>query len=354
MTITNFGGTRREMMRFGLATLLGAAAVGRIGGAPAASAQDGAPAFPALPELPAAAERAGGPLQVAATTTIVADLVAQIGGGRVQVVTIMPPNADPHDFEPAPQDLAAVEGAAIVFAIGLGFDAATTDLIAGAAPDATLVFLSDGVEAHDAEHAHGAEAEAEEEGDDHDHDDDHGAVDPHIWFDPTLVVTMVATVGTALMAADPEGAPDYLARLTAYQANLATLDQEIAARVALVPAEQRKLITNHDAIAYYAERYGLEIVGTVIPGLDTRSEPSAKEIADLIETIEAGGVRVIFAENTVGAGLAEELAAQAGIEMVDTLYTDSLGVAGSGAETYIAMMQMNTLTIVDALLAAGA
>jgi zinc/manganese transport system substrate-binding protein len=335
--------TRRRAVT-GVAALAAAFAVHGV--ADRARAQASAvPPFEALPALPDAPEREGGALRVAATTTIVADLVRQIGGARVDVATIMPPNADPHDFEPAPKDIAAVEDVALVFAIGLELDVATTDLIMGAARNAELVTVTDGIETLEL----GEDAHADEDEDAH---DDHDG-DPHVWFDPTRTMVMADRIASALTAIDPDGADDYATRLAAYRANLDALDVAIAERVALVPEDRRKLITNHDAIGYYAARYGLEIVGTVIPGLDTRSEPSAKEIAALIDLIEAEGVRVIFAENTVSAGLAEELAAQAGITVVDTLYTDSLGAEGSGVETYIAMMEWNTIAIVDALLAAG-
>ncbi|MGH2561898.1 MAG: metal ABC transporter substrate-binding protein, partial [Thermomicrobiales bacterium] len=173
--------------------------------------------------------------------------------------------------------------------------------------------------------------------------------DPHVWFDPTRVKTMVANIAADLSALDADGAPSYEARLATYQANLDQLDIAISERIELVPVERRKMVTNHDALRYFAERYGLEIVGTVIPGIDTRAEASARDIADLLEVIDEAQVPAIFAENTTNPELAEELAAQAGITIVDDLYTDSLGDADSGANTYIGLMQTDTRLIVEAL-----
>jgi ABC-type Zn uptake system ZnuABC Zn-binding protein ZnuA len=173
--------------------------------------------------------------------------------------------------------------------------------------------------------------------------------DPHVWFDPTRVKVMVANIRDGLASVDRDGAVGYQARLEAYEQSLDQLDQEIEDRISLIPPDRRVLVTNHDALEYFAERYGLEIVGTVIPGLDSRAEPSAKEIASLIERIEETGVKVIFTENTVSPALADSLASDAGIKVAPELYTDSLGDEGSGADTYIGLMQTDTDIIVENL-----
>ncbi len=315
----------------------------RAGGVGAQSDSAVFPEFPPLASLPEIPERAEGPLKVMATTGIIGDMVSQIGGSRLDAQTILPANADPHEFEPAPQDIAKVSGAAVIFVHGLELDSWSEAIIENSDGGFTVVTVTDGIEA--VERNGGEEHEHEHEGDDHDHH-----LDPHVWFDPAKAAQMAANIAAGLTAADPEGTDAYAARLAAYQQQLSELDQQIAERVALIPEENRKIITNHEALGYYADRYGLVIVGTVIPGLSAGSEPSAKEIADLLETIEREGVKAIFAENTVSSGLAEELAAQAGINVVDTLYTDSLGEPSSGAETYIGLMQFDTRAIVEALM----
>jgi ABC-type Zn uptake system ZnuABC Zn-binding protein ZnuA len=322
------------------ALLAGASAALLLGRAGRAAAQSAAfPPFPALQPLPDIAARTDGPMKVMATTGIIGDLVAQIGGGRLDVQTILPANADPHEFEPAPQDIAKVSGAAIVFVHGLGLDAWSEAIIENADGGFSLVTVTEGIETveRNADHEHG------------DGEGDHDG-DPHVWFDPTKTAQMAANIAAGLTAADPEGADGYAARLAAYQQQLTELDQQIAERTALIPDANRKIVTNHESLGYYADRYGLTIVGTVIPGLEADAEPSAKEIATLLETIEREGVKAIFAENTVSPGLAQELASAAGISVVDTLYTDSLGEPGSGADTYIGLMQFDTQAIVEALI----
>jgi len=287
--------------------------------------------FPALSSLPDATFRTDGPLSVVATTPILADITRQIGGQRLDVTSLLPPNADPHDFEPSPRDLVAIDSTALIVEHGLQLDAWAGDMIANAEAGAPVVVATTGVPTI------ATDEESFTDG------------DPHVWFDPTNVKIMVDNITAALIAADPEGTTSYEARRDAYKAQLDTLDAAIAQQIATIPAERRKLVTNHDAFGYYVARYGLTFVGSVIPSLDTRAEPSAKETAEMIEKIKAEGVPVIFTEATLNPELEEELAKQAGVTVVANLYGDSLGEAGSGADTYIGMMETNSRSIVEGL-----
>lgn len=289
------------------------------------------PPFGSPVALPTAAPRSDGPLRVVASTTILADLAHQIGGDRAEVRSLLPANVDPHDYEPSPSDVIAIEEADLVILHGLHLDTWADPLVEASMTKAPVIVATAGIPTLGTD------------------DKQFGEGDPHVWFDPTRVETMVTTIEAALANVDPDGASAYQARRDAYVAELAALDTEIAARIELIPAERRVLVTNHDALAYYADRYGLTIVGTVIPGLDSRTEPSAKEIANLIEQIQESGVRVVFAENTVSPVLADALASDAGIRVAPELYTDSLGEPGSGADTYIGLMQTDTKTIVENL-----
>lgn len=291
----------------------------------------GFPPFSALQPLPGAEPRESGPLKVVASTPIIADLVRQVGGDRVQVESILPANADPHDFEPKPDDIIKVEDAQAIFTHGLHLDDWAKDLIENSGTSAPVYVTTHGIQTL---------ASNEEEFD---------QGDPHVWFDPARVQTMVGNITNGLGAVDPEGADSYQQRATAYQSQLSQLDQEIKDRINIIPANQRKLVTNHDALSYYANRYGLTVVGTVIPGMDTRSEPSAKDVAALVDTIQKEHVKAIFAENIVSPKLAEELANEAGVKVVDDLYSDNLGEAGSDADTYMGLMQTDTRLIVEAL-----
>ncbi|MGH2551991.1 MAG: metal ABC transporter substrate-binding protein, partial [Thermomicrobiales bacterium] len=244
-----------------------------------------------------------------------------------------------------PADIAKVEEASVVFVHGLGLDHWVEDIIDNAGGDVTVVTVTDGITT--VNRAEGEEHKEDSDEAEHDHE-----TDPHVWFDPTKTAQMVANIAAGLTAADPDGANDYAARLAAYQQELTALDTQIAERIALIPDANRKIVTNHDALGYYADRYGLTIIGTIIPSLDTQAEPSAKEVSELLDLIKNQGVTVIFAENTVSPKLAEELAGEAGITVVDTLYSDSLGDADSGAATYIELMQSDTIKIVEALIGA--
>jgi zinc/manganese transport system substrate-binding protein/manganese/iron transport system substrate-binding protein len=281
--------------------------------------------------LPGAAPRTGGPLKVVASTPILADLARQIGGARVDVTSILPPNADPHDFEPKPDDLVKVEGASLIVEHGLHLDTWASDIIKNAGSSAPTVVATKGVQTISSNEA------------------DYSEGDPHVWFDPRNVNTMVDNMAAALVAVDPEGTSSYEARRDAYKAQLDQLDQAIAEQIATIPTERRKLVTNHDAFAYYVARYGLTFVGAVIPSLDSRAEPSAKDTAELIDKIKAEGVPAIFTEASINPKLEEQLAKEAGVKVVANLYGDNLGEAGSGADTYIGMMETDTRLIVEAL-----
>ncbi len=298
---------------------------------PATASPTSFPPFPPMPSMPQAKPRDGGPLKIVATTPIIADLVRQIGGERVDVDSLLPNNADPHEFEPAPQDLVKLARADAIFVHGLHLDAWSQQLIKHSDTKAPVFVATEGVKTLASD------------------EDEFKQGDPHVWFDPIRVKTMVGDIAADLSKIDPDGASSYDQRLAAYRSSLDQLDREIAARIALIPPDQRKLVTNHDALRYYAERYGLTIVGTIIPGMDTQAEPSARDIGALVKKIKDEHVKAIFAENTVSPKLAKQLATQAGVAVVDDLYTDSLGGPDSGADTYIGLMETDTRLIVEAL-----
>jgi ABC-type Zn uptake system ZnuABC Zn-binding protein ZnuA len=310
----------------------GLVSIGLIIGGSSAHAQTATPSTnaPVLPPMPDASPRSGEPVTVVATTPILADIVKQIGGDRVVVESLLPANADPHDFEPKPADIVKLEDADLIVEHGLMLDEWAADLVISAGNEEVVV-ATDGVPT----------LPTNEEG--------FPSGDPHVWFDPTNVKIMASNIAAALSAFDPDGTASYLARLDAYIQQLDALDGWIAAQIATIPPERRKLVTNHDAFGYFVNRYGLTFVGSVIPSLDSRSEPSAKETADLIERIKSEGVPAIFTEAALNPELEEELAKQAGVTVVPNLYGDNLGEAGSGSDTYIGLMVTDTLLIVNAL-----
>jgi zinc/manganese transport system substrate-binding protein/manganese/iron transport system substrate-binding protein len=312
----------------GLAIAVGLALLGVAPTITSAQEATPSPVLTPLPEMPAPA---GEPLRVVTTTTLLADLVRQIGGGRVDVESLLTAGADPHDFEPEPKQIVAVEEADLVVVHGLGLDHWAEELIETAGTDAPVLTATAGVQTI---------ASTE---------DGFGEGDPHVWHDPRNMQIMTANVASALARIDPDPASGYAARADAYRAQLEALDGWIAERIATIPPERRRVVTSHASLGYYLQRYGLAFVGAVIPSLDTRAEPSARDLAALIERIEAEDVPAIFAEVSIDPQLEEEIAAQANVAIVTNLYADSLGEPGSGADTYIGMMVHNTNLIVAAL-----
>ncbi|MEV4724207.1 metal ABC transporter substrate-binding protein [Micromonospora humida] len=285
-------------------------------------------------------------LAVVATTPEVADFVRTIGGGDVTVTQIIKPNVDPHDYEPTPADIQAIGKAAVVVKNGVGLEEWLDRTIESAGFKGTVVDSSQGVTLREGGHEEGAgheEGEEAHEGEEH---------DPHIWHNPLNAKTMVANIEKGLSAADPAHAAAFAGNVKTYTAELDRLDADNEAAFARIPADQRKLVTNHDAFGYYVDRYKLEFVGSVIPSLDTSAELSAKQLNDLVTKIKATGTKAIFAETSLPPKSAEAIANQAGVKVIggeDALYGDSIGAEGTPEGTYLGAERHNTRVIVTAL-----
>ncbi len=267
-------------------------------------------------------------LKVVATTTQIGDFVKNVGGNRIEFATILKPNADPHDYEPTAADSKALSGAQIVFTNGIGLDDWLDKLIQNSGTKAQKVVTSEGIKPHP------GESPQEKEG------------DPHIWFSVDNVKMMVDNIAKGLSGLDAAGASLYQANATAYKEQLDRLDKDIKAQIAIIPEADRKLVTNHDAFGYYLDRYGIKLVGSVIPSFDSTAEPSAKDLADLVAKIKAEKVKAIFTESSLNPKLEQQIATQAGVKVYSNLYGDTLGEAGSDADTYIKMMQTNTKNMI--------
>lgn len=284
----------------------------------------------------------GEKLRVVATTGIVADIVARVGADRIELAQLLPVGADPHTFQPSPQDLARVANTHLIFANGMGLESFLDEMIANAGGEGIVVHVSDGVELRElgAGEAHQEEEEA------HDHED----VDPHTWTTPANAVVFVNNIERALGALDPANAAVYAANAAAYERQLLELDRWVQDQINLIPPENRKLVTDHATFGYYADRYGLTQVGAVIPSFSTSAEPSAQELAALEDAIREYGVKAVFVGTTVNPALSKQVAEDTGAALI-TLYTGSLGPAGSGVESYIDYIRYNTEAIVAALTA---
>jgi ABC-type Zn uptake system ZnuABC Zn-binding protein ZnuA len=288
-------------------------------------------------------------LAVVATTTQLADFARNVGGDRVEVTGLLKPNVDAHDFEPSPTDIDALARADLLLINGVGLESWLDGAVAASGFHGQRVDTSVGVQllaGGEAEEEHAGEEAADEE----ENAGAEGDNDPHIWQNPRNAKIMVANVEAGLTAADSAGATAYKANRERYDSQLDQLDAEVAAQIATM--DNKKLVTNHDAFAYYVQRYGLEFVGSIIPSFDTSAELSAREVNDLVAKIKATGVRAVFSETSLPPETAQTIAAEAGVKVVtgdDALYGDSLGPAGSDGATYIAAIRHNTRTIVDNL-----
>ena len=339
-------------------------------------------------------------LPVVATTNIVGDIVAQVGGDRVSVYVMLPLGADPHAFQATPRDARQAADAAVVFINGAGLEADFLgDLIASAEPRfvvdlsahlelRSLADMHEDEEAHDdhehddeeaehdegeehddedghehedeeehdedeEEHEHEDEDEHEEEHDEHDeeedeHGHDHGEFDAHVWMDPTLVAAWTGEIAEALAEVDPDHGADYAERAHALAGELHALDAWVRERVAAIPRERRILVTDHEVFGYFADRYGFTVLDSIIPGFSTVSEPSARHLAGLREAIADHGVPAIFVGLTVSSHVAQVIADDLGIEVV-SVYTGSLSEPDGPAATYQDFIRTNVERIVAAL-----
>jgi ABC-type Zn uptake system ZnuABC Zn-binding protein ZnuA len=261
--------------------------------------------------------------------------VQYVGGERIALTTLMPLGADPHAFEPTPQNMASIADAHVVYASGAGLEAFLESLMAGAEAGNKTVHLS-----------HGIALLALEEHEEEDHS--HGDADPHTWFDPNNVMVWVRHIQDTLSALDPARAAMYEANAAAYTKQLEELDTWIREQVLQIPPANRKLVTDHTVFAYFAQRYGFEQVGALFPSVSTLASPSAKELAELQDAIRAQGIKAVFVGKTVNPALSERVAQDTGARLV-FVYTGSLGEAGSPGDTYLGMMRYNVAGIVSAL-----
>lgn len=266
-----------------------------------------------------------GVTKVVTTTTVFADIVSNVGGGRVSVSSIIPPGVGPEDYEPKPDDAKKLGDANLIVSNGVGLDDFLERLLANAGGDHPRLVLGDGIPTITV----------------------NGEPNPHFWLDPSLVKTYyLPAIVAKLSVIDPGGAATYQANAAAYGAQLDALDAELKARIATIPVANRKLVTFHDAFPYFARHYGFELVGVILENVG--QEPSAAELAALVDTVKAAHVKAVFSEAQFNPKLSQTLAQEAGItQVVTTLYNDALGPAP--ADTYLGLMRWNVDEIVKAL-----
>lgn len=288
---------------------------------------------------------------VAVTTSLLGDVVEQMVGDEAEVTVLMPPGADPHDFQLSAQQAAEVREADALITNGGGFEEGMLDALEAAESDGVPTYealeAADPIESTGG-HEHTDEEEGEHDEEEGEHDDE--GTDPHFFTDPARMAVAAQGIAGFLVAEVPAlDTETFQESAAAEVAALEELDADVEEVLSAIPEEDRRLVTNHEVFGYFADRYGFEVVGVVVPGGGTGGEPSAAELSELAATIEAEGVPAIFADVSSPESLSQTLADEVGEVEVVSLYTESLGEEGSDGATYDALVRTNAQRMVDAL-----
>ena len=272
-----------------------------------------------------------GKLKAVATFSVLGDVVRQVAGDNVDLTVLVGPGGDAHEFEPTPADTVQVSRADIIFENGLFLEPWLDKIVQSSGTKALRVVVSAGIKPRTMA---GNPQEA----------------DPHVWQDVTHVIVMTNNIRDALVARDPANKTTYEINARAYAQELGSLDAWVKVQVAQVPSDKRLLVTNHDALGYFAARYGFRVIGAVIPSATTEAaDPSARQTAALLDLIRSSGVHAVFAENMANDRLIQTLSREAGVVVAPPLYTDALGPVNSDGSSYTGMVRHNVKVIVGAL-----
>ena len=301
----------------------------------------------------------GREINVVATTPMIGEFVSQVAGDNINLTVLMPPEADPHTYEPAPQDAGKIADADLVFYTGLMYEPAPLielleNSVCGSEALAEvgdsvfpIEFKESGHDDHDDHGEKGHDDHDEEGHDDHDeegHDDHeghgHGAYDPHFWFDPNRVAYAAEFIESKLIEFDPSNTADYEAAGDSYTAELNSLTGQVSQLIASIPSQNRKLITTHESLGYLEAKFGLEVLSTIIPNLDSSNEISPAQLVGVIDVIEDNNVKVIFIEAEAPSVYAETIVAETGIRAVEGLWVETLKPGQTYPEFLIAAVEL--------------
>ncbi len=266
--------------------------------------------------------RAEDELQVIAVESFLADIAQNVAGKRFNVEVLVPPDTDPHTFQPTPQDVTKIANSQVLIANGAGLEEWLQELLDNAGGERLVI-----------ETAQSLIGDSTRPG------------DPHFWLDPNYVIYYAEEIRDGYILADPAGEANYMQNAADYILQLKELDSWIADQVEQIPSEQRLLVTNHESFGYFADRYGFTVIGTIIPNVSTGTSPSAQQLVELIEDIKETGTKAIFLESGTNPELAEQVARETGVKVIKELQTHSISPPGG----YIDMMEYNTQAIVEAL-----
>jgi zinc/manganese transport system substrate-binding protein len=281
--------------------------------------------------LVAAPASANDRLKVVASFSIIADVVKNVGGDRVEVASLVGPNGDAHVYNPSPADAKKVAEAKVVFVNGLGYEGWLGRLIKASGTKAPTVVVSKGIKPREQPAAPGERGH------------DHGRIDPHAWQSIANVKIYAANIRDGLIAADPAGKTAYEANAAAYVAKLDGLEKEVRDTVAKIPPERRRVVTTHDAFGYFTQAYGIAMIAP--QGVSTESEPSARDVANLITQIRKQKIAGVFMENVTDPRLMQRISQETGARIGGTLYSDALTDANGPAPSYLDLIRHNVRTL---------
>ena len=294
-------------------------------------------------------ETDGRSLNVVVTTPMMGEFVSQVAGDNVNLTILMPPEADPHTYEPAPQDAGLIADADLVFYTGLKYEpaavvkllensACSQEILAEIGENVFPIEFKEG--GHDDHDDHGEEGHDDEEGHDEHEGHDHGAYDPHFWFDPGRVVYAVEYIESKLSEFDPDNESDYQSSLATYKSELSGLTGQVSDLLSTVPSQNRKLITTHESLGYLEAKFGLQVLSTIIPDLDSSNEISPAQLVDVIDVIEDNNVKVIFIESEAPSVYAETIVTETGIKAVEGLWVETLKEGQTYPEFLISAVEL--------------
>ena len=290
----------------------------------------------------------GREINVVATTPMIGEFVSNVGGDNINLTVLMPPEANPHTYEPAPQDAGTIADADLVFYTGLMYEPAPlvellensvcgSEALAEVGESVFPIEFKEG--GHDDHDDHGEKGH-----DDHDEEGHeghgHGAYDPHFWFDPNRVVYASEFIESKLIELDPSNAASYQAAGDAYATELSSLTGQVSQLIGSIPSQNRKLITTHESLGYLEAKFGLEVLSTIIPDLDSSNEITPAQLVGVIDVIEDNNVKVIFIEAEAPSVYAETIVAETGIKAVEGLWVETLKPGQTYPEFLIAAVEL--------------
>ena len=280
--------------------------------------------MPAVPSQP-------NNLKVVATESFLGDIAQNVAGNRIKVDTLLPVTVDPHEYEPKPQDITKLAQSQVIIVNGLGYETWLQKVLDNLGGRRVVIVTTAGLTPNP------------------DPSGEHPEGDPHMWMDPLKAINYVDQIRDGLSQVDPDGKAIYAQNADAYIAKLQALDQWAKDQISQLPKEKRLLVTNHDALGYFAQAYGFTVVGAVIPSVTTEASPSAKQLAGLIETIRKSGAPAIFLDIGENQNLARQIASDTGVKVVTDLYVESISGPDGPAPTYIDMIKYDVTKIITAL-----